>query len=420
MVHTVVLDNGVTVLMEEIPHVHSVAIGVWAGVGSRDEIPELAGISHFIEHLMFKGTYRRTAKEIAETLEAVGGQLNAFTAKEFTCYYARVLDEHFDLAVDLLADMIFNSRFDPDDIEREKNVIVEEIKMYEDTPDELVHDVFASAVWQGHSLGRPIIGSADVVRKLSRDDILRFFHSHYRADKMIVAVAGSFDRRRVIERISSLFENAEGSAGKRTLSTPVSRQEIVCREKDTEQIHLCIGTPGLAMGDEKVYVFQVLNTILGGGLSSRLFQCIREQRGLVYSVYSYHSSYFDTGLFVIYAGFSRENMDVVLELICKEIKDIQQNGVLEGELRRAKDQLKGNLLLSLEHVNARMSRLGKLQLYLGKVIPPEEVVEKIEKVTLEEVRDLALEVWRPEKVSLASVGPWNDCKTLREALGGLL
>ncbi|MCG9967756.1 insulinase family protein [Pelotomaculum terephthalicicum JT] len=416
MFHKVTLDNNIHILLEQVPHVRSVALGFWVDVGSRYESSENNGISHFIEHLLFKGTERRTAKQIAETLDAVGGQLNAFTTKEYTCYYARVLDEYFDLAVDLLSDMLFYSKFAPDDIDRERNVIVEEIKMYEDAPDELVHDIFAGSMWQGHALGRPIIGTAEVIEQISRDKIVEFYNTHYKPGNLVVTAAGNIDKDEVINKLRPVLETRKGYLPARDIIAPAPKRDVVCRSKETEQVHLCIGTPGLSLENEKTYTFQVLNTILGGGLSSRLFQEIREQRGLVYSVYSYHSSYHDTGLFCIYAGLSKQNVDEVLELIFKQVEDIRLNSVKSEELQRAKDQLKGNLLLSLENVSTRMSRLGKSQLYLGKVIPPEEVVEKINKVTIADIQELAAEMLKPGDFSMATIGPWTDCGNMEKML----
>jgi predicted Zn-dependent peptidase len=420
MFNLVTLDNNTQILTEKVPHVRSVSIGFFVDIGSRYETPDISGSSHFIEHLMFKGTHRRTAKDIAEELDAVGGQLNAFTTKEYTCYYARVLDEHFDLALDLLGDMLFESKFDPADIDRERNVIIEEIKMYEDTPDELVHDIFASSIWRGHSLGQPIIGTADVINGLSREKLYDYYKTHYNPGRMIVAVAGNINHDGVINKLRSIFENRVGNKHPRQINTPATQQQISCRSKETEQVHLIVGAPGLKLDHKNIYVMQIINTILGGGLSSRLFQEIREQRGLVYSVYSYHSSYHDTGLFGIYAGLSKQNVDEVLALIFKQVKDIQANGVKEEELNRAKEQLKGNLFLSLENVNTRMSRLGKSQLYLGKVVSPEEIVNKVNKVTISEIQELAKEVLDPKGFSLASIGPWDDCGSLERTISNLL
>ena len=409
MFQKVTLENDVHILTEAVPHVRSVAVGFFVDVGSRYEPPEINGVSHFIEHMMFKGTERRTAKDIAETLDAVGGQLNAFTTKEYTCYYARVLDEHFDLAVDLLSDMIFASKFEITDIDRERNVIIEEIKMYEDAPDELVHDLFASTIWDGHELGRPIIGTSEVIAGLNRADLLDFYRTHYTPNKIIVAVAGNISHEQVVEKLRSIFETKRGTTNPRLMTAPLPSSKIMCRYKDTEQVHLCVGTPGLKLAhDRNYYTFQLINTILGGGISSRLFQEIREKRGLVYSVYSYHTSYHDTGLFCIYAGLSKENMEQALELIIAQIRDMQRNSVKDEELQRAKDQLRGNLLLSLENVSTRMSRLGKSELYLGQVIPPEEIVARVNKVTAVEIQELAKEMLKPENFSLATIGPWED------------
>jgi len=408
------LDNGVCVLTEDIPNVRSVVIGIWADVGSRDESPNVAGISHFIEHLMFKGTRKRTARDIAEALDAVGGQLNAFTTKEYTCYYARVMDEYFDLSLDVLADMVLGSRFASEDIDRERNVIVEEIKMYEDTPDELVHDVFASAIWQGHALGRPIIGETPIIESIDQSRILSFYQTNYSPANLIVAIAGNIKHQEVVEKVNAVLGSLSGAKVIRQGNTPEPHSKMICRKKDTEQVHLCIGVPGLTLDNENVYAIQLLNTVLGGGISSRLFQEIRENRGLVYSIYSYHASYHDTGLFCVYAGLSKNNVVQVSELVFQEIKAICENGITEAELQRSKDQVKGNLYLSLENVTTHMSRLAKSKLYLDRFVAPEEVVDKISKVTRNEVRDVARAVLLPGSLTIAAVGPWDDCKILQD------
>jgi predicted Zn-dependent peptidase len=419
MVQVETLNNGVTILTEEIPHVRSVAVGIWVGVGSRDEEPEQNGITHFIEHGLFKGTTTRTAKKIAEELDAVGGTINAFTAKECTCFYAKVLDEHFPLAVNVLTDMIFNSRFNAEDLEREKNVIIEEIRMYEDTPDELVHDVFSSTLWQGHALGRPVIGTEEVVRALSREDFLSYYRRHYLQGRMVVAVAGNIRHEKVVAALKPAFENIVRANGTRQLVKPSPKAQTTCRTRDTEQVHVCIGTPGKALGDNLVYVFQVMNTALGGGMSSRLFQRVREDLGLVYSIYSYHSSYRDTGLFCIYAGMAAANVSRTLEIVAAEVASIRERGVTEDELERAKNQLKGSFLLSLESVTTRMSRMGKSQLYLGKVLTPDEIVERIESITFKDVQELGEKMFRPENFAFASVGPWEDGAIWNNALAKL-
>ncbi len=414
-----VLSNGVRILTQQVSHVRSVALGIWVDVGSRDESNTGAGISHYIEHMLFKGTVNRSAKQIAEELDAVGGQLNAFTTKEYTCYYAKVLDEHFGLAVDILTDMLFNSKIDEQDVEREKNVILEEIKMYEDAPDELVHDMFAKTIWSGHPLGRPIIGTAETVGSFTYMDLRSYMKQHYTPNRIVISVAGNIEHQQVVENLKPIYEKLSGNEYKRELAKATHSTELNCRNKETEQVHMVIGTPGFSLDNDDVYIVQVINTILGGGLSSRLFQEIREQRGLVYSVYSYHSSYYDTGVFGIYAGLSKQNVNKAMELIFKEIKDIKNNGVSGKELQRAKDQLKGNLLLSLESVNTHMSRLGKSELYLKKVYAPEEIVEKLNKVTVEETQRMASLMFQPEKFSMAAIGPWQDCGELKAALENL-
>lgn len=410
------LPNGVRILTQQVSHVRSVAMGIWVDVGSRDENDANAGISHYIEHMMFKGTKHRTAKQIAEELDAVGGQLNAFTTKEYTCYYAKVLDEHFDLAVDILTDMLFHSNISEQDVEREKNVILEEIKMYEDAPDELVHDMFAKTIWSGHALGRPIIGTSETVSSLTYKDLRSYMEQHYTPNRIVISVAGNISHQQVVEKLSPLFASMPNKENIRQLVHPVHTSQVNCRNKDTEQVHMVIGTPGLRLDDDRVYIVQVINTVLGGGLSSRLFQEIREQRGLVYTVYSYHSSYYDTGLFGVYAGLSKQNVGKAMELIFKEISDIKKNGITKEELQRSKDQLKGNLLLSLESVNTHMSRLGKSELYLGRVYKPEEIVEKLNKVTIEDTIQMANELFKPESFSMSAIGPWQDCGELKAAM----
>ncbi|GAB4257414.1 M16 family metallopeptidase [Thermincola ferriacetica] len=401
------LPNGIRVVTEEIPHVRSVSIGLWVGVGSRDETDENSGIAHFIEHMMFKGTKNRSAKQIAEELDAIGGQLNAFTAKEYTCYYAKTLDEHFPKSLDLLADMFFNSLYDPQEIDKERNVIIEEINMYEDAPDELIHDLFASTLWNNHPLGRSIIGTREVVEKINRADIISFLKTFYTPDQLVIAVAGNVKHDRVMELITPLFDRMEGKSTARNYAKPVPVYQVATKKKDTEQVHLCIGVPGLPLDHEQIYSLYVLNSILGGGISSRLFQEIREERGLAYSVYSYHNSYKDAGLFSIYTGLSLKNIGPVVELITRELKQIKAGKVTEEEVFRAKEQLKGSLYLGLENVSNRMSRIGKSELCLGRIITPEEAVEKINRVGIKDVQLLAEQLFASDKMVLTSIGPMD-------------
>ena len=398
MISKDILPNGMRVVIEELPYVHSASIGIWVGTGSRHEAPEILGVSHFLEHMCFKGTKNRTAKQIAESLEEVGGQLNAFTSKEHTCYYAKVLSEDFDLAADVLADMFLNSLFSAADIKKEKNVIMEEIKMYEDTPDELVHDLYTATVWADDSLGQQIIGTAETVGQTKRSQLNDYFKSRYFPENVVVAVAGNVQWAAVIDKISKLF------AGFRRKGRVMENGEVKASSgskfvyKDIEQVHLCLGVPGLSQKDEDIYVLHVLNNILGGGVSSRLFQEVREDRGLTYTIYSYHSAHTNAGLFGIYAGTSAETASEVVDISLGQILDIRNNGVTPEELRRTKQQIKGNLLLGLESVSGRMTRIGKSELSMGKIITPEEIVEKVMAVSNEAVIALAGRMFSAGKI----------------------
>lgn len=410
------LPNGMRLVIEELPYVHSACIGIWVGTGSRHEQPEILGVSHFLEHMFFKGTKNRTAKQIAESLEEVGGQLNAFTSKEHTCYYAKVLSEDFDLAADVLSDMFLNSLFSTDDIKKEKNVIMEEIKMYEDTPDELVHDLYTATVWKDDSLGQAIIGTAETVGHAKRSQLSAYYKSRYYPENVVIAVAGNVQRSAVLEKISSLF------AGFRRKGTAVETGEVKTSSgynfvnKDIEQVHLCLGVPGLSQKDPQIYVLHVLNNILGGGVSSRLFQEVREDRGLTYTIYSYHSAYTNAGLFGIYAGTSYETAAEVVDITLAQILDIRNNGVTPEELRRTKQQIKGNLLLGLESVSGRMTRIGKSELTLGKIITPEEIVERVMQVSNESIMALANQLFQREQFSLAVIGPKEPTFSWADAL----
>ena len=400
-----VLPNGVRIITEEIEHVRSAAIGLWVGAGSRDEREGYEGISHFIEHMFFKGTEHRTARALAESLEAVGGQLNAFTTKEYTCYYAKVLDEDLDLAIDVLSDMFFDSLFDEKEIEKEKNVVIEEIKMYEDSPDELIHDIFSEHVWNEHPLGKPILGTEESIRGLTREKIMQFLSEHYAPDNVVIALAGKIKHEDVVAKLSNQFGTFK-RGGRRVLEgTPTGQIVERYQKKDTEQMHILLGVPGLGQDDDDIYAMHIFNNILGGGLSSRLFQEIREQRGLAYSVYSYHSTYVDTGLFAIYAGTSPKNTKEVIECILQELLEMKKKGITADELARTKAQIKGGLYLGLESVSSRMSRLGKTELTYNRVLLPEEVIGKLEKVTLDDVSRLIGRLWQRDKISVMTLGP---------------
>jgi predicted Zn-dependent peptidase len=400
-----ILDNGIRVVSEEVPFANSIALGVWVRTGSRDEDETNQGVSHFLEHLLFKGTTRRTARQIAEELEAVGGVINAFTTKEYTCFYTRVLAEHLDLAIDVLSDMLFNSLLAAEDIEKEKKVILEEIKMYEDSPDELVHDLFAQTIWPGHPLGRAILGTYESVTNLNRDIIYRYYQEQYNSANIVLAAAGKFNTAELVTKLQAAFglKTCPGKEGE--YLPPRSQARVSINIKDTEQVQICLGVPGLPQDDTAIYALQALNNILGGGLSSRLFQLIREEQALAYSVYSYHAGFSDSGLFTVYAGTSPDNYHQVVGLILEEIASLKNKGVTAQELKRTKDQIRGNLLLGQENVNHRMSRLGKTELTFGRVITAEEVIERLNEVTEDDVQAIARRIFQPEYLSLTTLGP---------------
>lgn len=407
-----ILENGIRVVSENIPLIPSVAIGIWVRTGSKDESIKLSGISHFLEHLMFKGTERRTAKMIAEELDYVGGHLNAFTGKEYTCYYAKVLGEHMDLAVDMLGDMVFHSAFPIEEIEKEKQVIIEEIKMYEDTPDELIHDVLSANYWPKNSLGRTVIGSTKSVSEMTRDDIVKYYQMHYDAQDIVVAAAGRVKHEDLVALIEKFSYNPPSATRKRKELGEV-QHNVGCflKKKETEQVHVCIGTQGASRYSDEYYNYQLLSSILGGSSSSRLFQKVREEAGLAYSVYSYISSYDNAGVFGIYAGTSYDNVGEVFDIIKDQLTDIKQNSVTDDELKRAKEQIKGHMLMSLEGTSARMMRIGKSELFFDRLVSIKELVSGLEKVKKDNIQEIAEKSFNPDKIAIAVIGDMTK-KTL--------
>ena len=354
------LKNGVRVVCERIPHVRSVSAGIWVKTGSRNENAKNNGISHFVEHMLFKGTETRSAAQIAECIDNIGGQLNAFTGKECTCFYAKTLDEHIGIALDVLSDMFFNSVFDKRDIALEKQVILEEISMYEDSPEELVHDLLSETVWGGSSVGYPILGTKSSLKNINRRMILEYMDERYVQPNTVISVAGNFEEDRLEALLDKYFGGWEPKNGRDGETRQIEfRPEISIKEKDTEQVHICLGFEGVKTGDDDMYPLLAVNNILGGGMSSRLYQKIREEKGLVYSVYSYPTAYMDTGLFTIYAGMKPENLKEVTNLIEEEVEDIRSNGITQAELERTREQMKGNYILGLESTSSRMNSIGK-------------------------------------------------------------
>jgi predicted Zn-dependent peptidase len=399
------LPGGLRVVLEHIPYVRSVSVGVWVGVGSRHEPCESAGISHLVEHLLFKGTERRSARQIAEEMDVIGGLLNGYTSKEYTCYYVKVLDEHLEKAVDLLSDLVLSPRFDPADLAKEKGVILEELKMYEDTPDELAGDLLAEAAWGGDPLGRAILGEEATIDGMSSETVTGHHRSTYRQGATVVALAGNVTDEEGLGLVRRYFSAMTGEGGRERPPAPSFGPGCRLKTKKVEQAHVCVGYEAVPLSDPALFDSHLLAGILGGGSSSRLFQSIREERGLAYSVYSYAAPYSDTGLFGVYAGVSPDNVLEVLRLIAAEIRDIRENGPDPEELGRAKEQVKSSILLGLENTSNRMSRLGKSLLLMGRTISPDELARRIEAVTLESVTGLARRMLDPRRVALAAVGP---------------
>lgn len=402
------LPNGIRVVSEAIPYVKSVTLGIWIGTGSRFEQKYNHGISHFIEHMVFKGTENRSAKDIAETVDGVGGQINAFTTKEHTCYYIKVLDTHLELALAILSDMLRSSIFTEEDIKREKEVVLEEICMYEDTPDELVHDLHHSNVWAGHALGHNIIGNTPSVESFNKNMILEYYQSFYTPDNIVIAGAGNLSHERLEALVEYYFGNMIGQRKSLSSTAPSLIPAQFIQSKNIEQVHICLGTTSVPQTSPDIYTMHILNTILGGGISSRLFQSIREEQGLAYSIYSYQTNYSDAGLFTIYAGTRPSNASQVIELIIDNINTLRNVGINAGELAKTKEQLKGSLLLSLESSSSRMFRIGKMELTLKSFITLDEVVAKIDKVTLENLHNIIHTLLIPDRFAFTVFGPVKE------------
>ncbi|MGN1400397.1 MAG: M16 family metallopeptidase [Bacillus sp. (in: firmicutes)] len=404
MINKYTCQNGARIVLENIPTVRSVAIGLWIKTGSVNETEQNNGISHFLEHMFFKGTKTKNAKEIAEAFDSIGGQVNAFTSKEYTCYYAKVLDTHADFALNVLADMFFHSVFDQEELEKEKNVVYEEIKMYEDTPDDIVHDLLSRAAFGNDPLAYPILGHERTLETFTSDTLKDYVHEQYTPDRLVVSIAGNVDEA-FIKKADSLFGSyGRGEAKKSDKTTPVFLTQTLQKRKETEQAHLCLGYEGLPIGHEDAYSLIIMNNVLGGSMSSRLFQEVREQRGLAYSVYSYHSGFEDTGLVTIYGGTGANQMDVLFETIQNTIDTFKREGITEKELRNSKEQLKGNLMLSLESTNSRMSRNGKNELMLGRHRSMDEMIDLIDAVTQESVADITDKVFT-DRYAMAYISP---------------
>ncbi len=401
-------QNGVRIVLETIPTVRSVAIGIWIKTGSRNEDSLNNGISHFLEHMFFKGTTTRSAKEIAESFDRIGGQVNAFTSKEYTCYYAKVLDDHAPYALDVLDDMFFNSTFAEEELKKEKNVVCEEIKMYEDTPDDIVHDILSQAVYEKHPLGYPILGTDKILDTINSETLKQYVYNHYTPDKVVISIAGNVDES-FIKLVEGLFGSYEGGTARPELEKPTFHTNKIVRKKDTEQAHLCLGYNGYDVGHENIYSLITLNNVLGGSMSSRLFQNVREEKGLAYSVYSYHTSYQDNGMVVIYGGTGADQVNQLFDTIQETLAELRNDGITGKELDNCKEQLKGSLMLSLESTNSRMSRNGKNELLLGRHRTLDDIVELIDAVSINSVNECIEDIFT-DSYAAALLGPqdeWN-------------
>jgi predicted Zn-dependent peptidase len=405
MVTREVLDNGLRLVTESMPHVRSVSIGVWLTRGSRHESDERSGIAHFVEHMLFKGTGTRSAEDIAQAIDSIGGQLDAFTAKEYASYYIKVLDEHLPLAVNLLSDIVMNPAFPDDEIVREKNVILEEIKMVEDTPDDLVHELFTQHFWQGHPLGRPILGSKETVESFTRATLDDYFRGVYVAPNLIVSAAGNIRHEEVRDQIAAAFATVRNRAAANADVPPSVVPQVVVRAKDLEQSHLCLGTNSYPQNHDDRYVSYIMNTVLGGSMSSRLFQNVRERRGLAYAVFSGLSAYRDAGNITIYAGCSNKAVSEVVDVCVEELRTMKAAPVGDAELRRAKDHLKGSLMLSLENTASRMSHLARQEIYFDRHFGLDETLAGVERVTTDDVQRVARDLFSNGSLAATVLGP---------------
>ena len=414
-----VLTNGLLVLTESMPHLRSVSMGTWIGTGSRDEAAEVNGVSHFVEHMVFKGTTSRSAQQIAREVDTIGGNLDAFTGKEMVCFNIKVLDENVAPALDVLSDLVLHPTFTPEELAREQGVILEEIKMDEDNPDYLVHEIFTQNFWKGDALGRPILGTVETVSSFNQQTVFDFYKSRFTPRNMVFSAAGNLEHDAFVAQVERQFGSlsAEGAAPRATTEAPAATPHITLkRKKSLEQVQFCLGVPAPPVNDPSRYGVYLLNTMLGGGMSSRLFQTIREDQGLAYSIYSEMNPFRDTGSLCVYAGTSVDKTEKVLRLTLEELRRLKQETVSEAELERAKDQLKSNMVIGLESSGSRMSNLARQQMYFGRFFGIDEIIEEIEAVTPDDVQELAQQLFRPEAIALTLLGNLGSMKIERQDL----
>ena len=405
LVHNITeFENGLRIITEHLPHVKSVSVGIWVNVGSRDETSKEGGISHFIEHMIFKGTDRRSALQIAKEIDRVGGMSNAFTSKEFTCFHAKVMSDHLQIVTELLADIFLESLFTPEDLERERQVILQEIRMLEDTPDELVHVLFSQNLWPGHSVGQPVMGTYDSVSAIGREDILEYLKRAYVPPKIVISAAGDIEHDKLVELMGPAFRALNSATVGPKEPPPNTSAGLHVFEKELEQVHICLGTQFPGILDDRRYTAALLNILLGGNMSSRLFQEIREKRGLAYSVYSFFSAYQDTGMLGIYAGVDPRQTVETVKLILAELEKFRNGDLEQTELRAAQEHLKGSIILGSESVDNRMTRLAKNEITYGRHIDFEEIIQAVEAVSIEDVVTLAKDHLLPGNLSMTTLG----------------
>jgi predicted Zn-dependent peptidase len=412
-----VLPNGLIVLTERMEHLRSVAMGVWIKSGSRCESAELNGISHFVEHMLFKGTKSRSAQRIAREMDSIGGNLDAFTSKETICFNVKSLSDHVPIALDVLTDMVLNPTFALPDIERERGVILEEIKIDEDNPDVLVHELFTQSFWKGHPLGKPILGTTETVGRFGQQQLFGYHGDRFHGGNMVFSAAGNLDHDRFVAAVEEKLSALEGGEAPQELSAPEPSARIILRNKKAlEQVQICLGVPAPRVTDDSRYATSILNTVLGGGMSSRLFQTIREERGLAYSVYSDMSPYRDTGNFCVYAGTSGSKALEVIDLIMAEFRNLKEIPISAEELTRAKDQMKGNILMGLESSNARMANLARQEMYFQQFYSVDEIIARIEEVDAGQVQAMAQRLFEPERIAVTLLGRLDGVKLGRSRL----
>lgn len=406
MIHVETLDCKIRVVYEYLPYLRSVSAGVWIGSGSRNESEDYWGVSHFLEHMLFKGTKRRSAKEIAEEIDHIGGQINAFTARDCTCFYTKTLDTHLDIALDILSDMLKFPKLSPKDIELERGVVLEEINMYEDTPDELVHDLLAELCYRSHPIGRSILGSPHSLETLTSKKVRHYLETHYTGENIVISIVGNFDPKTIVDQVRRYFCPWPYQKAERLVDqAPIYHPGSEVRKKKIEQAHLCIAFPGLVHSDPEVYTLSLINTILGGGMSSRLFQHIREEKGLAYSVYSYPTVFEDTGYFTIYAGCSTENLEQVAEMILEEIRVLKRELIPESLLSRTKEQLKGNYILASENTSSRMISAGKQLLLYDRILTETDIINMVDAIDMRSVEKVIEKVFDFSQIASMAVVP---------------